>query len=64
MLGSATTIDFSGVTLPFTVNDMLSAAMNLVKLFGPFVLLGLAVAFAPKIINLFRKGASAGGGKN
>lgn len=62
LLGSATTIDFSGVTMPFSVNDLLSSSMGLIGLVGTFVLLGIAIAFAPRIIN-FIKGAIGGAGR-
>lgn len=56
LLGSATAIDFSGVTMPFSVNDLLNSTMGLVGLVGSFVLLGVAIAFAPRIVS-FIKGA-------
>lgn len=45
-------VDFSGITLPFSAADLLSSAMGLVGVLGAFVLLGLAVTFAPRIIGL------------
>ncbi|WP_458414535.1 hypothetical protein ACNQFZ_06620 [Schinkia sp. CFF1] len=56
MLGSSAAIDFSGVTLPFNATDLLQSAMGLVGLVGTFVLLGVAIAFAPRIVS-FIKGA-------
>lgn len=56
-------VDFTGVTLPFGVGDLLTAAMDLLGLFGPFILLGLAVIFTPKLFGLFRRATGAGGGK-
>lgn len=53
-------IDFSGVTLPFSVGDMLAVAMDLVTLVGPFVLLGLAFLFAPKVWGLIFNASSRG----
>lgn len=58
----STAIDFSGVTMPFSVNDLLSSSMGLIGLVGAFVLLGIAIAFAPRIIN-FIKGAVGHGGR-
>lgn len=62
LLGSATTVDFSGVTMPFNVGDLLDTAMSLVGLVAPFILLGIAIMFAPSIIN-FIKGALGGKGR-
>ena len=47
-------VDFSGVTLPFTVGDLISSGNGLLGLIGTFVLLGLAFKFAPKVISLIR----------
>jgi len=52
---------FEGVTLPFEVSDLLTAAMGLVKLLGPFVLLGLALVFAPRIIRVIRTSIGGSG---
>lgn len=52
-------IDFSGISLPFSVNDLISSTSGLLGLVGGFVLLGLAVAFAPKIIGLIKKSANS-----
>ena len=51
-------IDFTGVTLPFGIPELLQSANGLLTLLGPFVLLGIAVVFAPKLIGLI-KGAMA-----
>lgn len=56
-------VDFSGVSLPFSAGDLLSSAMGLLGVLGPFVLLGLAVVFTPKIISVIRS-AAATRGKN
>lgn len=56
-------VDFSGVSLPFSASDLLSSAMGLLGVLGPFVLLGLALAFTPKIISVIRS-AAATRGKN
>lgn len=54
-------LDFSGITLPFGVNDLVSSGSALLGLVGAFVLLGLAFKFVPKLISLivgaFRGGA-------
>lgn len=52
---------FEGVTLPFEVSELLTAAMDLVKLLGPFVLLGLALVFAPRIIRVIRTSIGGSG---
>lgn len=48
-------VDFSGVSLPFGVGDLLSAAMDLLGVFGPFILLGLSIYFMPLIRSLIFK---------
>jgi len=53
-------IDLSGVTLPFTVGDMLTAGMALLGVVGTFILIGLAFRFVPKMISLIM---SSFGGK-
>ncbi|MEK4973590.1 hypothetical protein CHH55_23530 [Niallia circulans] len=62
-LGAA--IDFSGIELPFSVGDLIGSGSALLMWIGSFVLLGLAFAFAPKlvgiIVNSFKK--AAGGTK-
>ena len=54
-------VDFTGVSLPFSVADLLSTAMELLGLFGPFILLGLAVLFTPRLFGLFRRATGSGG---
>lgn len=54
---------FTGVTLPFSVADLVSAAMDLLTLVGPFVLIGLAFMLAPKFFRLVRA-AFGGSGRN
>lgn len=54
-------IDFTGVTLPFDAADLLSSAMGLLGVVGPFVLLGLAIVFTPKIIAVIRNAAGTRG---
>lgn len=45
-------IDFSGVSLPFGANDLLSSGVQILQFLGSFILLFLAVHFVPKIISL------------
>ncbi|MBP3040575.1 hypothetical protein J9303_13875 [Bacillaceae bacterium Marseille-Q3522] len=53
-------IDFGGITLPFSVTDLLSSSMGLIGLLAGFILLGIAVAFTPRLISLI-KGATGHG---
>jgi hypothetical protein len=48
VLGAA--IDLSGLSLPFTVQDLIGSANSLLTWVGPFVLLALALGFAPRIV--------------
>lgn len=41
----------------FTAGDLLTTSMQLMMLFGPFILLGLAIYFAPRLITLLKKSA-------
>lgn len=54
-------VDFTGVSLPFDAADLLSSAMGLLGVVGPFVLLGLAIVFTPKIIGVIRNAANTRG---
>ena len=56
-LGAA--IDFTGVTLPFSVTDLVGSGNALLGLVGSFVLLALAFIFVPKLITLIRQSFSA-----
>jgi hypothetical protein len=47
-------MDFSGISLPFTVSDLASSGNSLLGIVGSFVLLGLAFKFVPKIIAVIR----------
>jgi hypothetical protein len=55
------TIDFSGITLPFTASDLLSAGVGLLGVVGLFVLLGLAFPMAVKMIKVIRQSFGQGG---
>lgn len=48
-------IDFSKVSLPFNVSDLISSGNGLLALIGGFVLLGLAFHFVPPIIGIIEK---------
>lgn len=52
-------VDFSNVTLPFSAGDLLQSGLSLMKVFGPFILLGLAIMFTPKLIGLVRTAAQS-----
>lgn len=54
---------FTGVTLPFEVTDLLTAAMDLLKIVSPLVLLGIAFVVVPKFIGLINKSMTKGGSK-
>lgn len=58
-------IDFTGVELPFSIGDLISSGSGLLQWISGFVLLGLAFAFAPKLIGLLVRGfkSAAGGNK-
>ena len=47
-------IDFGGVSLPFSAGDLIQSASDLLGVFGPFLLLGLALAFTPVIIRMIQ----------
>lgn len=54
-------LDLTGITLPFSVGDLLSAAFEFIGLFAPFILLGLAIVYTPRIVSLIRGSATARG---
>jgi len=54
---------FTGVTLPFDVAELITAATELLGLIGPFVLLAISFVVVPKLVRLI-KGALGSGGKN
>lgn len=54
MLTLGAAIDFTGITLPFSVTDLAGSGNALLTLVGPFVLLGMAFVFVPKIIRVIR----------
>ncbi|WP_117161267.1 hypothetical protein [Paraliobacillus sp. X-1268] len=55
-----TALDFSGVSLPFNVTDLVSSGNSLLALVGGFVLLAMAFVFVPKLIGLIRNSFAAG----
>lgn len=52
-------IDWTGLSLPFDVTDLIASGNGLLTMIGGFVLLALAFVFVPKIITLIRKSFSA-----
>lgn len=44
----------SGVTWGFSGTDIFSNAQSIVTSVGPYVLLGIAVMFAPKLISIIK----------
>lgn len=54
---------FDTVTLPITISEMIETAFEYIGLFGPWILLGIAVAFAPQIVT-FLKSILRRGGRN
>lgn len=61
LLTASSGIDFTGISLPFSVNDMVSTSMAVLGIVGTFILLGLALKFAPKWIGLAFKALGFGG---
>jgi hypothetical protein len=61
---SAAAVDFAGTTLPFTVPDMLSTAVNFLTMYGQWILLVLGVIFAPVLYGLAMKLVSAARAKS
>jgi hypothetical protein len=43
-------VDFSGITLPFNVSDLIDSSMSILGILGAFVLLSLVIAFQKPII--------------
>jgi len=54
---------FTGVTLPFDVAELLTAAMDLLGVVAPLVLLGISFVVVPKFIGLINKSMTKGGNK-
>lgn len=54
IIGAA--IDFSGISLPFSITDLVRSGNGLLGLVGAFVLLGMAFVFVPKLIESIRYG--------
>jgi hypothetical protein len=50
--GSA--LDFTGVSFGITPADLISSAANFISAFGPWLLLGLVVVFAPYMVSFIK----------
>jgi hypothetical protein len=48
-------IDFTGISLPFSASDLLSTGAGLLGVVGAFVLLGLAFPMVVKLIGVIRR---------
>lgn len=53
-------LDFTGISLPFTAAQLLTAGVGLLGVVGAFVLLGMAFQAAPKLIQLIRGSFGSG----
>jgi hypothetical protein len=56
---AAAPVAFTGVTLPFTVVDMLTTAVNFLTMYAEWILLALGVIFSPVLYGLAMKLVSA-----
>lgn len=56
-------LDLTGITLPFTAGDLLSAGVALLGVVGTFVLLGLAFKVVPKFVALIVNAFVGGAGR-
>lgn len=54
-------LDFSGISLPFTANDLMVAGVALLGFVGTFVLFAMAFKVAPKLITLIMNSFRSGG---
>lgn len=54
---------FTGVTLPFTLTELITTAFELMTLFGPYILLGLGLILMPRFVAIF-KGLYRGGNRS
>lgn len=54
---------FTGVTLPFEVAEIITGAFELLKLFGPYIAIGLAIMLMPRFVailkGIFRSGSKS-----
>lgn len=54
-------MDLSGVTLPFDVSDVVQGGMDLIGLVSGFIILALALMFAPRLISFVKSAFGRGG---
>ncbi|MGN4898063.1 hypothetical protein VSY18_29775 (plasmid) [Bacillus albus] len=52
-------VDFSKTAVGFTGADLIGSAMSIVTQYKEFILIGLAVVFAPKLFGLARAALAA-----
>lgn len=45
-------IEFTGVSLPFSVSSMMTTAVNFIMIYGEWILIVLAVLFSPVLYGL------------
>ena len=57
-------IDFSGVSLPFDVSELLTTSMGLLKILGPFVLLAIAFPVVSKLMGSIKQTLASRGKGN
>lgn len=53
-------LDFTGIKLPFSANDLLDSGVGLLAVVGAFVLLALAFTVVPKLIEIIRDSMDQG----
>ncbi|MDP4086019.1 MAG: hypothetical protein Q8934_15555 [Bacillota bacterium] len=53
-------IDFTGVTLPFSAADLLKSGVGLLTVVGPFVLLAIAFPMLTKLVGAIKSAFSKG----
>ena len=61
---AAAGLDFSGITIPFSASDLLTAGVSLLGVVGAFVLLAMAFKVVPKLVSLIMSSFRSGSGKN
>lgn len=57
-------LDLTGISLPFSVGDLITAAFEFIGLFAPFILLGLAIVYTPRLVGMIRSSATSRRSKN
>lgn len=52
---------FDGVKLPFSATDLLEGTFEFISILGPLIILGIAIAFTPRIVAVIKNAISSGG---